>query len=388
MDFKEQYFDYSAGRSHAPTLTVMVGVSGSGKSYLAKQWVSKSGGNTVRLNRDNLRAMVYGDVPWSNHNEKYIRQLELDAARLALNTGKSVIVDDTNCKVRTRHTFEELARDCRAKFRLVVMTTPLDDCIDRDKMRVGKERVGETVIRIQLGDLMETSVTPRAYNLDMTPNRATQDAAKLQNREFVFRLPKAKTVIFDIDGTLSDLNGDEECCGVKTMQVGKDKTIRKCSVCHKVSGRSPFDESKVLTDKPYQGIIDIANELYAGHNLVLMSGRHAGCCEDTVTWMGVHGVPFDCILMRREGDNRGDGEVKPELLDILLTMVDKDDIAFVVDDRPRVIEVWKQRGLKVRPVFHGELVEGWTTEHTPTCTFDRSIRDHRRCPECGAVEYF
>jgi ABC-type glutathione transport system ATPase component len=38
-DFTEQRFDYSLGRADAPELIVMVGVSGSGKSVIAKSWI-------------------------------------------------------------------------------------------------------------------------------------------------------------------------------------------------------------------------------------------------------------------------------------------------------------------------------------------------------------
>ena len=66
--FTEQYFDYSNGREDAPTLTVMVGPAGSGKSTIAKSVVNWAAGKTVRLNRDTIRGMLYADSPW-NHYE-------------------------------------------------------------------------------------------------------------------------------------------------------------------------------------------------------------------------------------------------------------------------------------------------------------------------------
>jgi predicted kinase len=47
--------------------------------------------------------------------------------------------------------------------------------------------------------------------------------------------------------------------------------------------------------------------------------------------------------MRKGGDHRSDVIVKSEILDEILAR--GHDIAFVVDDRPRVVEMWRQRGL-------------------------------------------
>lgn len=353
-EFTEQRFDYSQGRTDAPELIVMVGVSGSGKSVLAKQWVNRGRGDVVRFNRDSLRAMLYVDVPWSNHNEELTRRYAREGVILALRMGRTVIVDDTNCSVRVRNELEEIARDCRAKFRLTVMSTPLDVCIERDSKREGKEKVGEGVIRKQYKDLNGTTVSPKAYGLTVV-NRAALDREAFCTREISFRLPEAKLVLCDIDGTLADHEGDEVCfkCGIDTVEIGRPKSTRKCSQCDGITGRSPFDEDKVLLDKPYPVVVAWVRALYPHYNVIIVSGRHNTCSEDTCAWLEAQGVPFDYILMR-EGtppDNRSDVIVKQELLDSILRTVLKDRIAFVLDDRPRVINgCWKAAGLKVYPV--------------------------------------
>ena len=78
------YFDYSGGKEGAPTLTVMVGPAGSGKSTVARSVVNWGQGRTVRVNRDTLRAMLYCDSPWNNAKEQVIRRLEEEAVRLLL----------------------------------------------------------------------------------------------------------------------------------------------------------------------------------------------------------------------------------------------------------------------------------------------------------------
>ena len=82
--FTEQYFDYSGGRENAPTMTVMVGPAGSGKSTIAKSVVNWAAGKTVRVNRDTIRAMMYCDLPWTSAKEDAVRKLEEEAIRMFL----------------------------------------------------------------------------------------------------------------------------------------------------------------------------------------------------------------------------------------------------------------------------------------------------------------
>src|ERR1700739_212171 len=191
--YNEHFVDYSAGRENPPTLTVMVGLSGSGKSVLSKQWIVNGYGQVLRFNRDNLRAMLYPGVTWDKggkHNEEYVRRYEQEGVRSALRMGRDVIVDDTNCVVRTRYGWEEIAVETRAKFRLVVMTTSLEECIERDAKRTGTECVGEKVIRGQYKTLCEATVTPKQYAVS-TPNRPVQEREALRMGEFPLRLPHA-----------------------------------------------------------------------------------------------------------------------------------------------------------------------------------------------------
>ncbi len=52
---------------------------------------------------------------------------------------------------------------------------------------------------------------------------------------------------------------------------------------------------------------------------------------------------YQDLHMRAEGDYRPDYIVKSQILDGILA--DGHDIAFVVDDRPSVVAMWRERGL-------------------------------------------
>lgn len=372
QDFTEQRFDYTGGRPNAPELIVMVGVSASGKSTLAKEWARKSGGRMVRYNRDNMREMMYPGVPWNGNLENLVRDLEREAVRMALQRGKDVVVDDTNCVRQTRQKWEELAVDAKAKLRIVTMTTDIKECIARDKARgevcpkcnrPAGVMVGEGVIRKQAKDLREMHASaPEKREVKLT--RPYFERQQLIAGGFVPRLVGAPWVLVDVDGTVAN-HRDE-----------RGKEIR-----------SPYDESRVLEDSPWTSVIEEVNRLWETHNICIVSGRHDHCGDDTCDWLEMHGVKFDHIIMRYSGDNRSDAIVKKEILDEIVAVVGRGNIACVIDDRPRVVEMWHNNGLNVRQVFHGEFLVNPTTVHAEGCRYAEE-KGYRRCPDCGALEYF
>lgn len=369
-DFTEQRFDYSQGRKDAPELVVTVGVSGCGKSTWAKQEVNRARGGVVRLNRDDLRKMLYVDVPFGQRDETMMRDhMMKDMARAALQRGYTVIVDDTNCIRRTRQGWEEFAASQRCKLRVVTFTTDVKACIERDKARgeacgaCGKPNgamVGEGVIRKQLKDLQSQSRQEAKEVKGAALTRPYFERTEfLRNGGWTVRLPGAKWVLVDVDGT----------------------------VANHVGVRGPFDEHRVLEDTPWEPVIEMVRGLYPSHNVCVVSGRHDFCGDDTCDWLEMHAVPFDHILMRYSGDNRSDAVVKQEILDELAAVVGKENIALVIDDRPRVCEMWRSNGIPVRQVFAGEVLENPSLQHADGCAYE-SRKGYRKCPDCGALEYF
>lgn len=130
-------------------------------------------------------------------------------------------------------------------------------------------------------------------------------------------------------------------------------------------------------------------EDYAKFNICIVSGRHDFCGDDSCDWMEMHDAPFDHILMRYSGDNRSDAIVKQEILDELCAVIGKENIEDVTDDRPRVCDMWRSNGIKVRQVHGGKVVENaeTATKHADDCPYKKQ-KGYRKCPDCGALEYF
>ena len=133
------------------------------------------------------------------------------------------------------------------------------------------------------------------------------------------------TVICDVDGTLA---------------------IR--------DGRGPFDFAKVGTDQPNHDVVRLVQIIAsAGLSVVYLSGRPESCRGATETWLQLHvGVP-GALFMRENGDVRSDEEVKRELLD--RAVADHEEILLVIDDRDRVVRMWRDLGLTCLQVADGNF---------------------------------
>jgi len=375
-EFTEQRFDFTSGRPNAPELIVCVGLSGCGKSTWATQQVNQSRGQTIRVNKDDMRVMMYRDVPHGQQNAMMIIDLERDFARGALQRGLNVIVDDTNCIRRTRQGWEEFAAQMRVKLRILTWNTDAKTCIERDKARgeqcpeCGRAKgtmVGEGVIRKQQKDLGKGMGETKEVKTVALTRPYFERTEYLAKGGWTVRLPGRPWILVDVDGTVADcFGGDYE---------------------HPI--RNPFDESRVLLDKPWESVIEMVRQLYPTHNVCVVSGRHDGCGDDTCDWLEMHAVPYDHILMRYSGDNRSDAVVKQEILNELAAVVGLENIVEVLDDRPRVCDMWRSNGLKVRQVHAGKVVENpeEAVKHTDGCAYT-SKKGYRKCPDCGALEWF
>jgi predicted kinase len=308
-DIQETFYDYSGGRATTAELVVMVGISGSGKSTYVKAHIRWGKTEMIRINRDDLRKLMYDTVPWSMHKDALIRPMEIEMARVALRAGKTVYIDDTNCNAKTFSSWTQLAIKERVKMRVIEMKTPFEVCKERQGTRPEAESVPIDAVVRQYNDLKNLKDT---LNVDTT-NRAVFDRLELLAGKWVPRLPGRPWIICDIDGTLADHAGV----------------------------RNQYDEGRVLHDNPYPVVVQWAQALYEDFNFLLFSGRKDKCCDDTCDWMEMHGVKYDRILMRARTDNRKDAIVKKELLDDLMTFLKPEDIAFILDDRPQVVRMWR-----------------------------------------------
>ena len=146
------------------------------------------------------------------------------------------------------------------------------------------------------------------------------------------------TVIFDLDGTLA--------------LVDKRREIAK-----KPNGKIDFDifydPQYIELDEPNSFVIELA-KMYKrdGYEIVIVSGRSDRTKEATERWLEKYGILYDRMIMRKRKNFTPDNELKERWLEKYL---DPDNIHVVVDDRQRVVDMWRRNGLDVFQVANGNF---------------------------------
>ncbi|WP_199485389.1 phosphatase domain-containing protein [Actinomadura craniellae] len=119
--------------------------------------------------------------------------------------------------------------------------------------------------------------------------------------------------------------------------------------------RSPFEWHRVGEDAPNVPVVSVVRALAAaGHRIIYMSGRSEECRAATGVWIAQHiGVPGEALYMRRARDNRPDEVVKRELYERWVAPVH--EVTAVLDDRAKVVAMWRALGLTVLQVAEGDF---------------------------------
>ena len=124
----------------SPLLIVLVGVPGSGKSFIAKQ-LAEVNDDIAIVSSDAIREEFYGDVNDQSHNDKVFRIVN-KRLKEGLIAEKKVILDATNISKKRR---KALLRDLKyPKSMAIVMAVPEYICKKRDEER--DRHVGPDVI--------------------------------------------------------------------------------------------------------------------------------------------------------------------------------------------------------------------------------------------------
>lgn len=285
-----------------PTIILMRGLQGSGKTKWARAYVN-TWANTVRVNRDDIRMQLFGK--YTDVDEEVVTEVETAMVRAALRAGQHVVIDAMHLQQRYVNRWQRMG------YKVIVDEhhAPLEVLLERNAKRI--KPVPEAVIRKNFtkftnkdGSLKRVKLEPEKYITSQFPKYDT-----FRDNE------KPEAFIFDIDGTLAHNDGH----------------------------RSFYDYSKVYEDKVVYEVISVANDLSNSHHIVVVSGRKAECYDDTARWLTDHMIQFDALIMREDGDDRPDSLVKYEILRD--QVAPNYDVIGVFDDRPSVCEMWRNIGV-------------------------------------------
>lgn len=105
--------------------------------------------------------------------------------------------------------------------------------------------------------------------------------------------------------------------------------------------------------EPNAAVCNLVRDLlFCGrYNVIFITGRSSRARERTLYWLGTH-VGYSTLLMRADGDERHDTEVK---FDLYLDMrEDLSNIAFVLEDRDTLVDMWRELGVTCLQVERGD----------------------------------
>lgn len=299
------------------TLTITRGIPASGKTAWAKAWVAESPGTRARVNRDDLRTMLFNHTTGrlTHAQETAVTVAQQAAVKALLRAGVDVVADDMNVRPKYVRQWRKFADLNGAGFDIIEFPMDPAEAITRDAQRehpVGEETIRTIVQKFtRKGHLLaipdeETDLTPWLYE-------PPADA------------PTA--VIVDIDGTVAIM-----------------------------ADRSPYDLTRVHEDSPNAPVIDVVNTARrAGHQIVFCSGREDSSRQVTEEWLASHvgRNPNEPLYMRPSDDKRRDSIVKRELFDTHIR--NHYNVVYVLDDRQQVVDMWRALGLTVLQVAPGDF---------------------------------
>lgn len=313
------------------TVHIMTGLPASGKSTFARALVDSSANNIRRVNLDDIRNMLDTGASGershklSRGHEKTALEIQDAAVRSALDNGFDVVVDNTHLRPNIPGRLKKLVRG-EAVFEVHDLThVPVEECIRRDAQRTGITHVGEEVIRKMAARIMQM----RKSGWRLT-NEWMNDHVPLQVTPYVPDTSLPSAVICDIDGTLALMNG-----------------------------RGPYEWHRVGEDSVNEPVRDVLDALvfqpiraYRRH-VILLSGRDGSCQAETIDWLVRNNVTYEELHMRAPGDNRPDDIVKAELFDKHIRH--RYNVRLVLDDRDRVVALWRRMGLPTWQVNYGNF---------------------------------
>ena len=150
------------------------------------------------------------------------------------------------------------------------------------------------------------------------------------------KMKDKKTIIFDLDGTLAIIDKRRILAGKTVDGVPTDK----------MDWDVFFDPDNVLNlDEPNPPVIKMAQLFKAdGFKIVIFSGRNDRSFDTTTQWLNNNDVPFDLLVMRPD-----------KFKDKSWPIASGDDVFMTVDDRQKVVDMWRAEGLTCFQVAPGDF---------------------------------
>lgn len=137
-----------------------------------------------------------------------------------------------------------------------------------------------------------------------------------------------KVYVFDLDGTIANI--DHRLYLIKGEKKDWPAFFDACD-----------------KDTPVEWIVHLLRVLAASGQILILSGRNREVLKKTQDWLEKHRVTHDWLEMRPRKDHRPDDVLKIEMLRGWMGCNPEHEVAFIVDDRQRVVDMWRREGFNV-----------------------------------------
>lgn len=157
----------------------------------------------------------------------------------------------------------------------------------------------------------------------------------------------ADIILFDLDGTLAD-------CTHRLHHITPAKCLHvEGEVEHPKKNWKAFFFA-CGGDKPILHNVQIFRALAAqGYQMWITSGRSDEVRAITEMWLVEHDIPYDRLIMRKEGDFTEDDVLKVSWLRD--GTIPGEQVLCAFDDRSKVVRAWRHAGIPCMQVAAGDF---------------------------------
>lgn len=292
-------------------IIMLQGPPACGKSTWAKEYI-KNYPDTILVSRDTIREST--GTYWVEKRENLITILEETMARESLIKGFQILIDATNLNEATVNKWKTIALELHKTMLTKTFILPYEEALKNDINRGlnGGKSVGQKVIK--------------RYYRQYFPDLLNESQIQTYTNPYITIEPnKQNAIIIDIDGTIAHMNG-----------------------------RSPYDYSKVDTDILDSALHYFLMQLPTDIDLLFVSGRMGSkdCRDKTYMWLDKSFTKFH-LFMRKDKDFRSDDIVKEEIYHTNIEPLY--NIIAVIDDRNKVVKMWRNLGLLTFQINDGDF---------------------------------
>lgn len=237
-----------------PTLTILVGLSGSGKSTIATQ-IANENPNTIIVSSDAIREELTGNYEDQEHNEEVFKIFH-DRIRKNLENKKNVIADATNLTMKSRRAIMMKIHGLNIHKICVIIPKPFEQCKIDNKNR--KHPVPDEVLDKQIRRFQIPFYEEEFDEIQIVPNFYGKPFNLLRKMEgFDQKNPHHSMDLYNhckYTGCLMSLKGYKMpwTFGALVHDCGKlfTQTFDENGIAHYYDHQS-YGAYEILTTKPY-----------------------------------------------------------------------------------------------------------------------------------------